>query len=101
MQSINHHVQGCDASGLINSSEDNIAEKDAVPNLTLRGFDLIDDIKSLLENKCKGIVSCADILALATRDAVVLVSNQAHSSSIVLFSWILVAKQYLKTGDCN
>ena len=75
MQSINHHVQGCDASVLIDSSEDNIAEKDAVPNLTLREFDLIDDIKSLLENKCKGNVSCADILALATRDAVVLVST--------------------------
>lgn len=65
-------IRGCDASVLIDSTEDNIAEKDAVPNLTLRGFDLIDDIKSLLENKCKGIVSCADILALATRDAVVL-----------------------------
>lgn len=65
-------VRGCDASVLIDSTEDNIAEKDAVPNLTLRGFDLIDETKALLESRCKGIVSCADILALATRDAVAM-----------------------------
>ena len=62
--------QGCDASVLLESTAGNTAEKDAIPNLSLAGFDVIEDIKEALEEKCPGIVSCADILTLATRDAV-------------------------------
>ncbi|KAL5056424.1 hypothetical protein RYX36_037106 [Vicia faba] len=63
-------VRGCDASVLVNSTQTNQAEKVAIPNLTLRGFDFIDTIKSLIEAECPGVVSCADILSLSARDSV-------------------------------
>ncbi|MBA0655056.1 hypothetical protein Goklo_007577 [Gossypium klotzschianum] len=63
-------VRGCDGSVLLNSTTNNTAEKDAIPNLTLAGFDVIDDLKAEVEKKCPNVVSCADVLALAARDAV-------------------------------
>ncbi|EHA8589470.1 Peroxidase [Cocos nucifera] len=72
-------VSGCDASVLLDSTDDNIAEKEAPPNLTLRTFDVIDDIKAELEKECRGVVSCADILALATRDGVALSGGAAYA----------------------
>ncbi|KAE8686133.1 Peroxidase 56 [Hibiscus syriacus] len=63
-------VRGCDASILLNTTANNTAEKDAVPNQTLSGFDVIDNIKAEVEKKCPNVVSCADVLALAARDAV-------------------------------
>lgn len=65
-------VRGCDASILIDGRT---AEKMAEPNLGLRGYNVIEDAKSQLEAECPGVVSCADILALAARDSVVLVIN--------------------------
>ncbi|KAK4255367.1 hypothetical protein QN277_008375 [Acacia crassicarpa] len=64
-------VRGCDASVLLNSTTNNKAEKDAIPNLTLRGFSFIDGVKSAVEAECPGVVSCADIISLTARDAVV------------------------------
>ncbi|XWS27002.1 hypothetical protein CRYUN_Cryun26dG0078600 [Craigia yunnanensis] len=60
-------VQGCDGSVLISGSS---AERSALPNLGLRGFEVIEDAKAQLEALCPAVVSCADILALAARDAV-------------------------------
>ncbi|WOL18979.1 peroxidase 57-like [Canna indica] len=62
-------VRGCDASILLDGSG---TEKTAPPNLSVRGYDLIDQAKAALEAKCPGVVSCSDIIAVATRDAVVL-----------------------------
>ncbi|WCJ37594.1 Peroxidase superfamily protein [Euphorbia peplus] len=66
-------VRGCDGSVLLNSSTTagEQPEKAGPPNLTLRGFDFIDRVKSLLEDECPGVVSCADVLALVTRDSIV------------------------------
>ena len=51
-------------------------EKNAGPNAnSLRGYEVIDAIKAQVEASCNATVSCADILALAARDAVNLVSS--------------------------
>ncbi|KAJ4722276.1 Peroxidase [Melia azedarach] len=64
-------VRGCDASILLDTVDNTTqSEKEARPNLTLEGFDVIDEIKSEIEKVCPETVSCSDILALAARDAV-------------------------------
>ncbi|KAL5700319.1 peroxidase [Ranunculus cassubicifolius] len=66
-------VNGCDASVLLDDTPTLSGEKTAGPNLnSLRGFDLIDSIKCDLEAACPETISCADILATAARDSVVL-----------------------------
>ncbi|XP_052210333.1 peroxidase 20 [Diospyros lotus] len=66
-------VTGCDGSVLLDDSGSIVSEKQAGPNVnSLRGFEIIDRIKYILEEACPQTVSCADILALAARDAVVL-----------------------------
>ncbi|KAD5961696.1 hypothetical protein E3N88_13169 [Mikania micrantha] len=63
-------VNGCDASVLLDGAD---GEKPALPNInSARGFEVVDSIKSAVESSCSGVVSCADILAIAARDSVLL-----------------------------
>nr|GMD06026.1 lignin-forming anionic peroxidase-like [Ipomoea batatas] len=63
-------VQGCDASILLDETPTMESEKTALPNLgSARGYDVIEAAKRELEKSCPGIVSCADVLSVAARDA--------------------------------
>jgi len=67
---------------LLDNVEGMTSEKLAGPNLnSLRGFEVIDKIKYLLEEECPITVSCADILAMAARDAVELVNTALSQGS--------------------
>ncbi|KAG9448363.1 hypothetical protein H6P81_014491 [Aristolochia fimbriata] len=75
-------VSGCDAGVLLDDDPPRIdSEKKARPNAnSLRGFELIDKIKSAVDKACAGpVVSCADVLAIAARDSVVELGGPSWS----------------------
>ncbi|KAL6957011.1 Peroxidase 12, partial [Sarracenia purpurea var. burkii] len=65
---------GCDGSVLLDGSASGPSEKEAPPNLSLRAeaFKIVDDLRRRVHRRCGRTVSCADITALAARDAVFL-----------------------------
>jgi len=78
-------VQGCDGSILLDDTSSFTGEKNAGPNKnSARGFEVIDKIKSAVEKVCPGVVSCADILAIAARDSVQIVSNYSNACHIII-----------------
>ncbi|CAA2975043.1 peroxidase 51-like [Olea europaea subsp. europaea] len=76
-------VQGCDASVLVASTRGNTAEKDHPDNLSLAGdgFDTVIKAKAAVDAnpRCRNKVSCADILAMATRDVVSLAGGPSYA----------------------
>lgn len=72
-------LQGCDGSLLLDNTETIVSEKDAIPNAnSTRGFEVVDSIKTALESSCPGIVSCADILAIAAEASVCMVCKKLY-----------------------
>ncbi|KAH7835866.1 hypothetical protein Vadar_030656 [Vaccinium darrowii] len=67
-------VQGCEGSVLIAGTASDPSEQEALPNLSLRAeaFEIINDLHELVHSQCGRVVSCADITALAAREAVYL-----------------------------
>ncbi|XP_059636990.1 peroxidase 16-like [Cornus florida] len=74
-------VRGCDASVLL--SNNGKAEKDHPDDISLAGdgFDTVIKAKAAVDSdpKCRNKVSCADILALATREVVALTGGPSYS----------------------
>ncbi|KAH7564758.1 hypothetical protein ACOSP7_021511 [Xanthoceras sorbifolium] len=70
-------VNGCDGSILLDDTSNFTGEKTGLPNLnSVRGFDIVDDIREAVDNACKtSVVSCADILAIAARDSVAILGG--------------------------
>jgi peroxidase len=71
--------QGCDASVLLEGTD---TEKQGFPNLSLRGFEVINEAKKALEDACPRTVSCSDILAFAARDASYILSSNNIEYSV-------------------
>jgi peroxidase len=66
-------VNGCDGSLLLDNTTDGYVSEKFAPanNNSARAFPVVDAIKAALEAACPQTVSCADILAIASRDSAV------------------------------
>ncbi|MED6175023.1 hypothetical protein PIB30_074583 [Stylosanthes scabra] len=78
------------ASGSVKDDDDYYIDsiKQAPPNGSLKGLDVIETIKSKFEEACLGTISCADILVLAARDSMALIETnqrfQAKAPKLLL-----------------
>ncbi|KAL8550032.1 hypothetical protein ACS0TY_008746 [Phlomoides rotata] len=74
-------VEGYDASTLVSSTRFSKAKRDADINLYIPGdgFDVVVCTKSTLGLTCPGVVSCTDILVVATRNLVVMIGGPYYA----------------------
>ncbi|KAL3517985.1 hypothetical protein ACH5RR_020574 [Cinchona calisaya] len=88
-------VNGCDGSNLLDDTPTFKGEKTAGPNLnSLRGFNVVDEIKSAVNSVCYGnVVSCADILAVAARDSVNILGGPSYQ--------VLLGRRDARTASFN
>lgn len=67
-----NYLKGCDSSLLIDGPT---SEKTADSNFSVRGYELIEKLKAAMEEACPDVVSCSDIVAIATKVVIKLVST--------------------------
>ncbi|XWS70528.1 hypothetical protein CRYUN_Cryun03dG0055400 [Craigia yunnanensis] len=79
VQSWLNALSSCDASVLL---QGNGTERYDPANTSLGGSSVIDSAKRVLETFCPGNVSCADIIALAARDAVAIIPTGRRDGRI-------------------
>ncbi|KAJ7979734.1 Peroxidase [Quillaja saponaria] len=85
-------VDGCDGSVLLDNADGIVSEKDSrINNQSADGFSVVDDIKTAVENVCPGVVSCADILAIASEASVTLAGGPTWEVQLGLDTTDLVA----------
>ncbi|CAJ1931386.1 unnamed protein product [Sphenostylis stenocarpa] len=67
-------VNGCDASILLDFTPtgDTVEKSSMFNGLLLKGADIIDDVKTKVEEECPETVSCADIMVFTTYEAMSL-----------------------------
>ena len=66
---------------LLDDTPTMLGEKLALSNInSLRSYEVIDEVKEALEKACPSVVSCADIIIMAARDAVALVGTHLYFS---------------------
>ncbi|EFJ09446.1 hypothetical protein SELMODRAFT_129957 [Selaginella moellendorffii] len=71
------HVNGCDASILLAGAS---LEQNAFPNInSVRGYDVVNNIKALIEAQCPRKVSCADELVLIAQQCVTALGGPSWS----------------------
>lgn len=59
---------------LLDDTPNMLGEKLSLANInSLRSYEVVDEVKEALEKACPGVVSCADVIIMASRDAVSLV----------------------------
>ncbi|OVA05090.1 Plant peroxidase [Macleaya cordata] len=89
-------VVGCDAGVLLDDNLPSIdSEKNSISNKnSLGGFELIDKIKDAVDQACPGpVVSCSDIISIATRDSVVELGGPSWS--------VLLGRRDARTANRN
>lgn len=80
---------------LLDDTATMLGEKMALSNInSLRSYKVVDQVKQALEKDCPGVVSCADIIIMASRDAVALVRSFLPS---LILKMIIVTKYYFDT----
>ncbi|KAJ6287719.1 hypothetical protein OIU76_028884, partial [Salix suchowensis] len=73
-------LQGCDASILLDETSSIQSEKTALGNMnSARGYNVIEKAKTEVEKICPGVVSYADIIAVAARDASAYVDGPSYA----------------------
>lgn len=83
--------QGCDASILLNGVDGEDDEKQHDANFALReeALQTIENIRAIVRKQCPRIVSCADILVIAAREAVRQVISIYLFTFFYFFFWFI------------